>query len=148
MLFLGMTSPKKEIFLKTYGPELGVPILHGVGGSFDIFAGITKRAPVSWQRFGMEWAYRLVQEPGRMWRRYLRTNTAFIVKTARERVHRTPAYPVPIGAANLVIDLRDGVTPSATFTAQPASNTTSPAAPQRTSEPGHQPLASLPPAGI
>ena len=71
MLFLGMTSPKKEIFLGRYGDELGVPVLHGVGGSFDVLAGVTKRAPVAWQRAGMEWAYRLMQEPGRLWRRYL-----------------------------------------------------------------------------
>jgi N-acetylglucosaminyldiphosphoundecaprenol N-acetyl-beta-D-mannosaminyltransferase len=111
MLFLGMTSPKKEIFLKEYGPVLGVPILHGVGGSFDVFAGVTRRAPQAWQRAGMEWAYRLVQEPRRLWRRYLRTNSEFIVRTARERLRPTPMYPVPV-PLDLVIDLRDGVTPS------------------------------------
>ena len=67
MLFIGMTSPKKEIFLATYGPTLNVPVLHGVGGSFDIMAGLTKRAPLAWQRAGMEWAYRLLQEPRRLW---------------------------------------------------------------------------------
>lgn len=92
MLFLGMVSPKKEIFLGSYGDSLGVPILHGVGGSFDVLAGITKRAPVRWQRIGMEWAYRLVQEPRRMWKRYLTTNSAFIVLTAKEAVRPTSAY--------------------------------------------------------
>ena len=90
MLFLGMTSPKKEIFLGTYGESLGVPILHGVGGSFDLLAGITKRAPVRWQRMGLEWLYRLLQEPRRMWRRYLTTNTAFIWLTIKERLHPSP----------------------------------------------------------
>lgn len=102
MLFLGMTSPKKEIFLKTYGPGLGVPILHGVGGSFDVLAGVTRRAPISWQRVGMEWAYRLLQEPRRLWRRYLTTNSAFMLATLRERVRPTPPYPVP---ERVVIDL-------------------------------------------
>ncbi|XVX19275.1 WecB/TagA/CpsF family glycosyltransferase [Actinomycetota bacterium] len=86
MLFLGITSPKKEIFLGTYGPELGVPVLHGVGGSFDILAGLTKRAPLAWQRAGMEWAYRLAQEPRRLGKRYLVTNTKFLALTAREAV--------------------------------------------------------------
>lgn len=58
MLFLGMTTPAKEIFLGSYADALGVPILHGVGGSFDVLAGVTKRAPASWQQLGMECAYR------------------------------------------------------------------------------------------
>jgi N-acetylglucosaminyldiphosphoundecaprenol N-acetyl-beta-D-mannosaminyltransferase len=92
MLFLGMTSPKKEIFLATHGNALGVHVLHGVGGSFDVMAGLTRRAPERWQRLGMEWAYRLVQEPGRLWRRYLTTNTAFIGLVAHDLVRPTTAY--------------------------------------------------------
>lgn len=92
MLFLGMTSPKKEIFLGDFGPTLGVPVLHGVGGSFDILAGITKRAPQRWQRLGLEWLYRVRQEPGRLWRRYLTTNVTFIALVARELVRRQPPY--------------------------------------------------------
>lgn len=91
MLFLGITSPKKEIFLGTYGPTLGVPIMHGVGGSFDVMAGVTRRAPRAWQGAGMEWAFRLLQEPRRMWRRYLRTNSAFLLLVARD-VLRTPRH--------------------------------------------------------
>jgi len=90
MLFLGITSPKKEIFLGTYGDSLGVPIMHGVGGSFDVLAGITKRAPERWQRMGLEWAYRTLQEPRRMWKRYLTTNTEFMILLGREMVHPTP----------------------------------------------------------
>lgn len=92
MLFLGMTSPKKEIFLGTFGPSLDVPILHGVGGSFDVMAGLTRRAPVAWQRLGMEWAYRLLQEPQRLWWRYLKTNTAFILLTCQELLHPARAF--------------------------------------------------------
>ncbi len=92
MLFLGMTSPKKEIFLGTYGTSLGVPVLHGVGGSFDILAGLTRRAPLRWQRCGMEWAYRVIQEPRRLWKRYLTTNTQFIFLLLRELVRRRPPY--------------------------------------------------------
>jgi N-acetylglucosaminyldiphosphoundecaprenol N-acetyl-beta-D-mannosaminyltransferase len=92
MLFLGMTSPKKELFLARFGASLDVPVLHGVGGSFDILAGLTSRAPESWQRIGMEWAYRVLQEPGRLWWRYLTTNTAFLLMTMRELVRPTRAY--------------------------------------------------------
>lgn len=92
MLFLGITSPKKEIFLGRHGASLGVPILHGVGGSFDVLSGVTRRAPLRWQRLGLEWAYRLVQEPRRLWRRYLRTNIAFITLVARDLVRPTPPY--------------------------------------------------------
>jgi N-acetylglucosaminyldiphosphoundecaprenol N-acetyl-beta-D-mannosaminyltransferase len=91
MLFLGMTSPKKENFLGAYGAGLNVPVQHGVGGSFDVLAGLTKRAPEIWQRIGCEWLYRLLQEPRRLWRRYLRTNTAFLLLTAREMIRPTPA---------------------------------------------------------
>lgn len=100
MLFLGMVSPKKEIFLGSFGDSLDVPILHGVGGSFDVLAGVTRRAPLRWQRVGMEWAYRLVQEPRRMWRRYLTTNSAFIALTAKEVIRQTAAYRPSSSPAN------------------------------------------------
>lgn len=97
MLFLGMTTPKKEIFLGTYGDQLGVPVLHGVGGSFDVLAGVTRRAPAGWQRWGMEWAFRVLQEPGRLWRRYLVTNSFFVLLVAAELLHRRAPYPRPVG---------------------------------------------------
>ena len=78
MLFVAMTSPKKEIFMKKWGQRMNVSICHGVGGSFDVMAGITRRAPRWMQRAGLEWLYRVMQEPGRMWRRYLITNTRFV----------------------------------------------------------------------
>lgn len=99
MLFLGITSPKKEIFLAHYGERLQVPVLHGVGGSFDVMAGVTQRAPEAWQRAGMEWAYRLKQEPGRLWKRYLTTNTRFLGLVLMEFLHPLAAAdegPVPL----------------------------------------------------
>jgi N-acetylglucosaminyldiphosphoundecaprenol N-acetyl-beta-D-mannosaminyltransferase len=92
MLFLGITTPKKEIFLGTYGDRLGVPVLHGVGGSFDVLAGVTRRAPRLWQQLGMEWAYRMLQEPRRLGRRYVVTNLAFLGLLAAECVRRHPGY--------------------------------------------------------
>ena len=103
MLFLGMASPKKEIFLKRFQHQLNVPVLHGVGGSFDVLSGLTRRAPRAWQRLGLEWAYRLLQEPGRLWKRYLVTNSAFIALTLREAVHpQQPLRPSdPLAAPRL-----------------------------------------------
>ncbi len=77
ILFVAMTSPKKEAFLARWSEHMGVPVCHGVGGAFDVIAGKVRRAPLVWQRLGMEWLYRVLQEPRRMWRRYLVTNTLF-----------------------------------------------------------------------
>jgi N-acetylglucosaminyldiphosphoundecaprenol N-acetyl-beta-D-mannosaminyltransferase len=77
ILFVAMTSPKKEQFLARWSERLGVPVCHGVGGSFDVLAQAVRRAPEAWQRLGLEWLYRVVQEPRRLWKRYLVTNTVF-----------------------------------------------------------------------
>ncbi|MGW5847190.1 WecB/TagA/CpsF family glycosyltransferase [Streptomyces sp. NPDC055254] len=91
LLFLGMTSPKKEIFTAGHGERTGAHVVHGVGGSFDILAGITKRAPLGWQRLGLEWFYRTLQEPRRLGKRYLTTNAAFLLMTVRELIRRSPS---------------------------------------------------------
>lgn len=78
ILLVAMTSPKKENFLARWSEKMNVPICHGVGGSFDVMAGKVKRAPILWQKMGMEWLYRVIQEPRRMWKRYLVTNTIFM----------------------------------------------------------------------
>ena len=74
VLFVGTNSPKKELFLARWSKEMNVSVCHGVGGAFDVLSGKTKRAPERWQGLGLEWLYRVVQEPRRMWRRYLVTN--------------------------------------------------------------------------
>lgn len=84
LLFVALPTPRKERFLLAHREELGVPFAMGVGGSFDVIAGLVKRAPLAWQKMGMEWAYRLLQEPGRMWKRYLVTNCHFAWLIARE----------------------------------------------------------------
>jgi N-acetylglucosaminyldiphosphoundecaprenol N-acetyl-beta-D-mannosaminyltransferase len=79
ILFVAITSPKKENFLHKYKNELrNVGFIMGVGGSFDVIAGITKRAPIWMQKSGLEWFFRLIQEPERMWKRYLFGNLNFI----------------------------------------------------------------------
>ena len=81
-LFVGMPTPRKEQFLARHAAHLDMPFLMGVGGSLDILAGETKRAPLVWQNAGLEWLYRTIQEPRRMWRRYLTTNMKFAVLLA------------------------------------------------------------------
>ncbi len=79
ILFVAITSPKKEIFLNTYKSQLkNINFIMGVGGSFDVIAGKVKRAPLWMQNFGLEWFYRFLQEPKRMWKRYLVGNSKFI----------------------------------------------------------------------
>ena len=79
ILFVAITSPKKEIFLNTYKNHLQkVNFIMGVGGSFDVIAGKVKRAPIWMQNVGLEWLYRVTQEPKRMWKRYLIGNSKFI----------------------------------------------------------------------
>lgn len=76
-LFIAMPTPRKERFLSAYRDEVRVPFIMGVGGSFDVLAGEVTRAPPLIQKAGLEWLYRIYQEPSRMWWRYLRTNTIF-----------------------------------------------------------------------
>lgn len=78
-LFVAISSPKKERFMKAHGAAMGVPFVMGVGGAIDVAAGVVRRAPCWVQRCGMEWLYRLYQEPRRMWRRYLTTNARYMV---------------------------------------------------------------------
>ena len=84
ILFVAMSSPRKEYWLAEHRDELGVPLMMGVGGAIDILAGDVRRAPEWMQRTGLEWFFRLAQEPRRMWRRYLVTNTRFALLLARE----------------------------------------------------------------
>ena len=77
LLFVAITSPKKENFINKWQDKLGVDFVMGVGGTFDVVAGKVKRAPQWMQKAGLEWLYRVIQEPGRMWKRYLVTNSKF-----------------------------------------------------------------------
>jgi N-acetylglucosaminyldiphosphoundecaprenol N-acetyl-beta-D-mannosaminyltransferase len=97
LLFVGMSSPKKELFMNRCGEATGASIVHGVGGSFDILAGLTRRAPAWYQDHGLEWLYRVQQEPVRLGRRYVTTNAAFMSLVAgavvRDRFGRGRATP-------------------------------------------------------
>ena len=90
ILFVAMPSPKKEYWLARYGRRINVPFVMGVGGSIDVLAGRTRRAPVILQRTGLEWAYRLAQEPRRMFKRYLVGNMRFCMLVLRHFVLGRP----------------------------------------------------------
>lgn len=85
LLFVAITSPKKENFINKWQDKLGVDFVMGVGGTFDVVAGKVKRAPQWMQKAGLEWLYRVIQEPGRMWKRYLKTNTKFLMLLLTEK---------------------------------------------------------------
>ena len=93
ILFVAMSSPRKEHFLGRLGRDLGASFTMGVGGSIDVVAGITKRAPRAFQRAGLEWLYRMLQEPRRLGRRYLLTNVKFVGMVARELISRRSSRP-------------------------------------------------------
>lgn len=78
ILFVGMGVPRQEIFIEEQWDRLGVGMAIGVGGSFDVLAGLRARAPAWIQKIGMEWFYRLAQEPRRLFMRYLVTNSQFV----------------------------------------------------------------------
>jgi N-acetylglucosaminyldiphosphoundecaprenol N-acetyl-beta-D-mannosaminyltransferase len=86
ILFVAITSPKKENFLYENRETLKVVnFIMGVGGSFDVVSGLVKRAPPWMQRSGLEWFYRLIQEPKRMRKRYLIGNSKFIFLILKEK---------------------------------------------------------------
>ncbi len=91
MLFVGFSSPMKETFLNKWMPKMEVPFCMGVGGSFDIIAGKTQRAPQWMQNAGLEWAYRIYQEPRRMWKRYAATNPVFCWELTKELLYNKKA---------------------------------------------------------
>jgi N-acetylglucosaminyldiphosphoundecaprenol N-acetyl-beta-D-mannosaminyltransferase len=84
MLFVGMPSPFKETWCERHREALGVPVIVGVGGTFDVLTGYVRRAPRLLQATGMEWFWRLAMEPRKMWKRYLFTNTEFLGLAAQD----------------------------------------------------------------
>lgn len=83
IVWVGLSTPKQERWMAAHVGRLDAPVLVGVGAAFDIHAGTLRQAPRWMQRSGMEWAFRLVMEPRRLWRRYLRNNPAFVLGIVR-----------------------------------------------------------------
>ncbi len=78
IIWVGLGSPKQDLWMALHRPYLNAPLLIGVGAAFDMIAGVKKQAPRWMQRSGLEWLYRLLQEPGRLGRRYLIYNPRFL----------------------------------------------------------------------
>jgi N-acetylglucosaminyldiphosphoundecaprenol N-acetyl-beta-D-mannosaminyltransferase len=98
ILFVAMSSPRKEYFLGENGAALGVHFAMGVGGSIDVIAGLTRRAPRFLQRAGLEWAFRLAQEPRRLAHRYVVVNARFawfVLRALLTRRGSAAASPAP-----------------------------------------------------
>lgn len=85
MMFVAFSSPKKEYWVNKYLKQLNIPFVMGVGGSFDVVAGVTDRAPLWMQKHGLEWFYRFIQEPRRMWKRYIVGNAKFVALTFKTK---------------------------------------------------------------
>jgi N-acetylglucosaminyldiphosphoundecaprenol N-acetyl-beta-D-mannosaminyltransferase len=96
ILFVGMPSPFKETWCEHHRQRLEVPLIMGVGGSFDVLAGFIRRAPRWAQALGLEWFWRLLMEPRKLWKRYLTTNIEFIWLAGREIVARRLGRPPAI----------------------------------------------------
>lgn len=86
IVFIGISSPLKEQFVHQYKNRMGSNLLMGVGGSFDVVSGNISRAPLWMQKAGLEWFYRFLQEPRRMWKRYLYTNSMFLWLVLTEKL--------------------------------------------------------------
>lgn len=85
LLWIGMTAPKQEKWTYSHWDELNIHCHVGtIGAVFDFFAGTVERAPIWWQEHGLEWLYRLLKEPKRMWRRYIIGNTLFLWNMTKE----------------------------------------------------------------
>ena len=76
--WVGLSTPKQERFMAAYLPRLETTLMFGVGAAFDFHSGKVPQAPAVLQKAGLEWAYRLLKEPKRLWRRYLRNNPLFL----------------------------------------------------------------------
>ena len=114
IVFIGLGCPKQERWMAQHRGAIRA-VMIGVGAAFDYHAGTLKRAPFWMQRRGLEWLYRLLREPKRLWRRYLKTNTVFMLRITEQfiREHKRAVEHVPVstetaepGAAHRVISVK------------------------------------------
>ena len=98
LVWVGLGTPKQELWMAAHAHQLDTGVLIGVGAAFDIHAGLTRQAPRWVQRSGLEWAFRLAQEPRRLWGRYLYNNPRFLAGMARRPPCLVPVIPVAGGA--------------------------------------------------
>ena len=91
VVWVGIGVPKQEKWMTSMRARLDAPVLVGVGAAFDFHAGLVPQAPAAMQRLGLEWLFRLVQEPRRLWKRYLRYNPLFVTGFVRQLLTRDRA---------------------------------------------------------
>ena len=85
LVWVGLSTPKQERWMAEFRPRLNASVLFGVGAAFDFHAGRLTQAPPWMQRSGLEWLYRLIKEPRRLWKRYLTNNPKFLIAILRQR---------------------------------------------------------------
>jgi N-acetylglucosaminyldiphosphoundecaprenol N-acetyl-beta-D-mannosaminyltransferase len=86
LLFVGLGAPKQEKWIAANYQELAVPISVGIGVSFELVTNMVSRAPIWMQKKGLEWLFRLIVEPGRLWKRYVFGNPLFILLVLKQRL--------------------------------------------------------------
>jgi len=84
IVWVGLSTPKQERWMAAHVGRLNAPVLIGVGAAFDFHAGLKRQAPRWMQRHGLEWSFRLMSEPRRLWKRYLTNNPLFVWKVTRQ----------------------------------------------------------------
>ncbi len=89
IVWVGLGAPKQDRWMAAHRSALEAPVLIGVGAAFDMISGTVARAPRFLQQTGCEWVFRLAQEPGRLWRRYLESNSRFVRMLVEERLRPT-----------------------------------------------------------
>jgi N-acetylglucosaminyldiphosphoundecaprenol N-acetyl-beta-D-mannosaminyltransferase len=95
VVWVGLSTPKQERWMADHLHRVNAAVMVGVGAAFDIHAGMVRQAPPWMQRSGLEWLFRLMQEPGRLWTRYLYNNPRFIVRVVRRRPTLVPETADP-----------------------------------------------------
>ncbi len=89
VLFVAMGAPRQEKWIRQYAAKTGATVTLGVGGLFDYYSGNIPRAPLWMRRLGLEWIFRLIQEPGRLWKRYLVGNWVFMARVTADRLQQS-----------------------------------------------------------
>jgi N-acetylglucosaminyldiphosphoundecaprenol N-acetyl-beta-D-mannosaminyltransferase len=96
IVWVGLSTPKQERWMHQHRSKLAAPVLIGVGAAFDFHAGLKKQAPRWMQRSGLEWSFRLMTEPRRLWRRYLTNNPLFVIRVLLQATG-VARYELPAG---------------------------------------------------
>lgn len=94
IVWVGLSTPKQELWMAAHRSKLKAPVLIGVGAAFDIHAGVINRAPKFLRRTGFEWTYRLFKEPRRLWRRYLANNPRFVALVIMQKAGLRAVLPL------------------------------------------------------